>query len=101
MFLPLLALTLLLALDLAKGNLSESTLALLTSLVTVLGGSFITLFGAFLLLMNKEVRKRYLNCQNNFFNRNGIRQEEHVARVFGDVRGPAAASSLQTFVHAQ
>ena len=58
MFLPLFALTLFLALDLAKGNLSESTLALLTSLVTVLGGSLIILLGGFLLLMNKEVRKR-------------------------------------------
>ena len=57
-FLPLLWLTSLLALDLAKGDLSESTLALLTSLVTVLGGSLIILLGGFLLLMNKEVRKR-------------------------------------------
>ena len=63
MFLPLLWLTVVLALDLAKGNLSESTLALLTSLVTVSGGSLIVLLGAFLLLMNKEVRTRgILNC---------------------------------------
>ncbi len=57
MFLPLLALTFVLALDLAKGNLSEVTLVLLTSLAKILGGSLITLFGAFLLLMNKEVRQ--------------------------------------------
>ena len=56
MFLPLLALTFLLASDLAKGYLSEGTLAHLTNLVIVLGGSLIILFGAFLLLMNKEVR---------------------------------------------
>ena len=47
-----------LALDLAEGNLSEGTLALLTSLVMILGGSLIILLVAFLLLMNKEVRKR-------------------------------------------
>ena len=56
MFLPLLALTFVLALDLAKGNLSVGTLEILTSLVMILGGSLIILFGAFLLLMNKEVR---------------------------------------------
>jgi hypothetical protein len=56
MFLPLLGLTILLALDMAKGDLSESTLKFFTSLVMILGGSLIILFGAFLLLMNKEVR---------------------------------------------
>ena len=56
MFLPLLALPFLLASDLAKGNLSEGTLEMLRSLVTVLGGSLIILLGVFLLLMNKEVR---------------------------------------------
>ena len=56
MFLPLLALVFVLALDLAKGILSEGTLQLLKSLVMILGGSLIILFGAFLLLMNKEVR---------------------------------------------
>ena len=55
MFLPSLGLAFLLASDLAKGSLSESTLALLSSLVMILGGSLVTLFGAFLLLMNKEV----------------------------------------------
>eukprot|EP00519_Triparma_laevis_P012762 CAMPEP_0182500664 /NCGR_PEP_ID=MMETSP1321-20130603/9697_1 /TAXON_ID=91990 /ORGANISM="Bolidomonas sp., Strain RCC1657" /LENGTH=248 /DNA_ID=CAMNT_0024705163 /DNA_START=34 /DNA_END=777 /DNA_ORIENTATION=+ len=63
MFLPLLALTLLLALDLAKGNLSESTLALLTSLVTVLGGSLIFLLGAFLLLMDKEYWQTFMSTE--------------------------------------
>ena len=65
MFLPLLGLVSLLTLDLVTENLSEGTLALLTSLVTVLGGSLIVLLGAFLLLMNKEVRKsRTLRHQN-------------------------------------
>ena len=57
MFLPLLGLAFLLGMDLVAGNLSKGTLALLTSLVTVVGGSLIVLLGAFLLLMNKEVRK--------------------------------------------
>ena len=57
MFLPLLGLTILLALDMAKGDLSESALKLFTTLVMILGGSLIILFGAFLLLMNKEVRR--------------------------------------------
>ena len=56
MFLPLLALVFVLALDLAKGIISEGTLQLLKSLVMILGGSLLVLFGAFLLLMNKEVR---------------------------------------------
>jgi hypothetical protein len=56
MFLPLLGLTVVLALDLAEGYLSEDTLALLRSLVIILGSSLIVLLGAFLLLMNKEVR---------------------------------------------
>ena len=56
MFLPLLALTFVLALDLAKGNLTESTLELLKSSTMILGISLIILLGAFLLLMNKEVR---------------------------------------------
>ena len=70
MFLPLLALTLLLALDLAKENLSESTLKLLTSMTSYLAASLITLLGAFLLLMNKEVRRlivsklKYINVSN-------------------------------------
>ena len=58
MFLPLLGLIFVLALDLAKGNLSESTLKLLTSMTIYLGVSLILLLIAFLLLMNKEVRKR-------------------------------------------
>ena len=58
MFLPLLGLIFLLALDLAKGNLSEGTLALLTNLAMILGASLVILVGTFLLLMNKEVRKR-------------------------------------------
>ena len=61
MFLPLLGLTFVLALDMAKGNLSESTLELLTSLVKILGGSLTILLGAFLLLMNNEVRPRQLD----------------------------------------
>ena len=61
MFLPLLGLALLLALDLAKEHLSESTLALLKSLVKILGGSLTILLGAFLLLMNNEVRPRQLD----------------------------------------
>ena len=56
MFLPLLGLTIALVSDLAKGNLSEGTFALLKSLVIILGSSLIVLLGAFLLLMNKEVR---------------------------------------------
>jgi hypothetical protein len=65
MFLPLLALTLLLALDLAERNLSESTLELLNSMTLYLGASLIILLVAFLLLMNKEVRKsRTLRHQN-------------------------------------
>jgi hypothetical protein len=55
MFLPLLALTLLLALDLVEGNLSESTLELLNSMTLYLGASLIFLLGVFLLLMNREV----------------------------------------------
>ena len=58
MFLPLLGLALLLAMDLAKGYFSENTLAILKSLVMLSGGSLIVLFGAFLLLMNKEVRPK-------------------------------------------
>ena len=61
MFLPLLALTVVLALDLANENLSEDTLALLKNVMTVLGVSLILLLGSFLFLMNKEVRERYLN----------------------------------------
>ena len=57
-FLPLLWLTVVLALDLAEGYLSEDTVGRLTSLAIVLGISLIILLGAFLLLMNKEVRKR-------------------------------------------
>ena len=64
MFLPLLGLIFFLALDLAKGNLSEGTLAFLTSLVMVLGASLIILLGTFLLLMNKEVRKREQIVEN-------------------------------------
>ena len=45
-----------LGMDLVAGKLSEGTLALLKSSVMILGGSLIILFGAFLLLMNKEVR---------------------------------------------
>ena len=56
MFLPLLGLALVLGMDLATDNLSEGTLAYLTNLVIVLGGSLIILFAAFLLLMNREVR---------------------------------------------
>ena len=55
-----------LALDLAKGFLSEVTLVLLTSLAKILGGSLITLFGAFLLLMNKEVRRLMVSKLKNF-----------------------------------
>ena len=58
MFLPILGLTLLLAFDLVKGNLSENTLERVKSLVIVSGVSLIVLFGAFLSLMNKEVRTR-------------------------------------------
>ena len=58
MFLPLLGLTGVLALDLAEGNLSESTLDLLNRMTLYLGASLVFLLGAFLLLMNKEVRKR-------------------------------------------
>ena len=61
MFLPLLGLTVVLASDLAKGNLSEGTFAILKSLVTVLGTSLILLFGSFLSLMNKEVRRRMVS----------------------------------------
>ena len=61
MFLPLLGLSFVLALDIAKGNLSESILELLTSLVKILGGSLTILLGAFLLLMNNEVRPRQLD----------------------------------------
>ena len=64
MFLPLLGLTFLLGMDLATGNLSKSTLKILTSMVIVLGISLITLLGAFLLLMNKEVRKREKIVEN-------------------------------------
>ncbi|GMH76585.1 hypothetical protein TrLO_g11870 [Triparma laevis f. longispina] len=63
MFLPSLGLAFLLASDLAKGSLSESTLALLSSLVMILGGSLVTLFGAFLLLMNKEYRHTFLSIE--------------------------------------
>ena len=56
MFLPLLGLIFVLALDLAKVNLSESALKLLTSMTIYLGVSLILLLIAFLLLMNKEVR---------------------------------------------
>ena len=55
MFLPLLALAFVLALDLAKGDLSEGTLALLRSLVIILGSSLVILLGAFLFPMNNEV----------------------------------------------
>ncbi|GMH91809.1 hypothetical protein TrST_g2648 [Triparma strigata] len=61
MFLPLLGLTVVLASDLVKDNLSESTVELLTSLVTVLGGSLTVLLGAFLLLMNKEYRHTFFS----------------------------------------
>ena len=57
MFLPLLGLVSLLALDLATENLSVSILELLTSMALYLGASLIILLGAFLSLMNKEVRK--------------------------------------------
>ena len=57
MFLPLLGLTALLIFDVAEGILSKGTVARLTSLVIILGGSLIVLLGAFLLLMNKEVRR--------------------------------------------
>ena len=56
MCLPLLWLTILLALDLANENLSEGTLKLLTSLGIGLGITLVTLLGAFYLLINKEVR---------------------------------------------
>ena len=63
MFLPLLGLTVALALDLAEGYLTENTVGRLTSLAKVLGISLIALLGAFLSLMNKEVRTRgTLNC---------------------------------------
>ena len=55
MFLPLLGLTFLLGMDLAKGNLTESTLELLTSMMLYLGASFIFLLVVFLLLINREV----------------------------------------------
>ena len=61
MFLPLLALTFVLALDLATGNLSEKSLELLKSMATVLGISLIILLGVFLLLMNKQVRNMESN----------------------------------------
>ena len=57
MFLPLLGLISLMAMDLAKENLSENVVGPLTSLVIVLGVSLIVLLGLFLLLMNREVRK--------------------------------------------
>ncbi|GMI09867.1 hypothetical protein TrVE_jg7423, partial [Triparma verrucosa] len=63
MFLPLLGLTFLLALDLAKENLSEGTVAFLRSLVMILGGSLIFLLGAFLLLMNKEYRHTFFSFE--------------------------------------
>ena len=58
MFLPLLTLAFVLALDLAKGNFSESTLELMTSLVRIFGISLITLLGAFFKLMNEEVSRQ-------------------------------------------
>lgn len=56
MFLPLLGLTMLLALELAKGYFLEITLVVLNSVVIVLGISLIILLGVFMLLINKEVR---------------------------------------------
>jgi len=59
MCLPVLWLTILLALDLANENLSEGTLKLLTSLGICLGISLIVLLGAFYLLINKEYRHTF------------------------------------------
>ena len=54
-----------LALDLAEGYLTEDTVKRLTSLAKVLGISLITLLGAFLLLMNKEVRRPIVSKLKN------------------------------------
>ncbi|GMI04634.1 hypothetical protein TrVE_jg1402, partial [Triparma verrucosa] len=59
MCLPLLWLTILLALDLANENLSEGTLKLLTNLGIGLGITLVTLLGAFYLLINKEYRHTF------------------------------------------
>ncbi|GMI03040.1 hypothetical protein TrVE_jg3400 [Triparma verrucosa] len=60
LFLPLIGLAFLLGLDFTKEILSESTLALLTSVTILLGTGLITLFGTFLLLMNKEYRHTFI-----------------------------------------
>ena len=64
MFLPLFGLTVVLSSDLAKGNLSEGTLAFLKSSAMILGGSLITLLGTFLLLMNNEYRHTFFNTES-------------------------------------
>ena len=64
MFLPLLGLTVTLSSDLAKGNLSESTLAFLKSSAMILGGSLITLLGTFLLLMKNEYRHTFFSNES-------------------------------------
>ena len=63
MFLPLIGLTFLLVSDLAKGNLSESTLVHLTSLAMILGASLITLLGVFFALINKEYRHTFFSFE--------------------------------------
>ena len=63
LFLPLLGLTFMLALDLAKDTIEKATLELLTKVSVALGIVLVVLVALFLLLMNKEYHHTFFSLE--------------------------------------